>query len=577
MPSHPLPRPSARKTLSLCCALLLNPVVPGSGIAATLTWTSSVSEQAEVAGNWSPVQVPAAADDLVWTGTGSLYCQFGLSAVQSSRSWTVTGQKTIHTLKAHTIAQGIRLTGNGFLTVSTLDSIVVNGDIENEGLGTVTIHQGCPVVGVDSVRFNNGLLHISGLNSRLLAQDVLMKGSLLVGQGARMVVSQSMTILSGAQITLSGATSSITAPALPVPFGSNLSLQQGRIQLSGELQLGGTMLPGNGALVEASTVRLSGNGAIAGNGTMAAPLVMEGASTGLTSASGKLTVGVASNPAGVLLDGTLLVESGSELECLSASPVVLPASVTVNHGTLRSASGFALGDGANMQAAGTIAGDIDVTGGELSVQYGTPRQLSIVGNWSQGSAARRTVYLIDSGGGWESDSIVVTGQAEPGGTLDIWYDDSAGSPANPIPFLFYASRPDQRVFDEVYLNGSPVTNELEIVYLGDRAQIVFAGAVAVDGPGRGPTLALSGRSGRSAALVLSLPGHSHVELVLYDVTGRALARVHDGPLTAGTHHFPLSGSRHAAGLASGVYFARAVVRDPQQASELRTAKVVVRR
>jgi hypothetical protein len=555
-------------------------LVPRPVTAATLTWTGAVSQAAETAGNWSPAQIPAAGDDLVWSGAGGMFVNFGASAVQSSRSWAFTGEKQIFTHKAHTITQGIRLTASGRLTLSTIDSIVVNGDIENEGTGQLTIQQGCPVVGVDSARFTSGFLSITGLNSRLLANHVLMaSGQLSVVSGARLVASQSLTLRPGAQVAMGSSNSSITAPALSVPSGSNLSLFQGRVKLAGELALAGGMSIGGGGLVEASTVRLLPTGQIAGHGTLAAALVMEQSS--LAAESGKLTVGRASDPAGVVLDGTVEVRNLSELECLSASPVTLPGYVTVTNGTLRSPSGFVLGDGGYFLASGVIAGDLAVLGGEFSVFGGlpaVPEVVTIQGNWSQGSGGSRVVYLSKPGATWEADSVVVTGQAEPGGTLVIYYDDFVGTPANPIPFLFYASRPAHRVFEVINLNGLPVTDELQIVYHADRAEIVFSGSVAVDDPARRPaTLALGGRSGRAAALVLSLPDEANVKLGLFDVSGREVARLHDGSLKAGTHRFELSGPEHARSLASGVYFARASARDGDGVLEHRTAKVVLQR
>lgn len=573
-------RPPALATLALHCAILLVAAETRAAAAATLTWTGAVSQSAEVAGNWSPVQVPAAADDLVWGAAGAPFVHFGVPAVSSSRTWTFAGPTQVFTSRAHTITQGIRLTGFGALTVSTLDSIVVNGDIENEGLGLVTIQQGCPVVGVDSARFNVSSLLIQGLNSRLLARHVRIGGGLSVGSGARLVASHSLTMPPGAQVVLGGSGSSITAPALAVPASANVSLFQGRLKLAGELELQGFLSVGGGALVEASTVRVTDAGNLSGSGTLAAPLLMQGPGTSLTTNFGKLTVGVASDPAGVGLDGTLQVNAGSELECLSASPVTLPSFVTMNDGTLRAASGFIVGSDAYVTASGTIVGDLDVSGGELSVPvgFGGPtRRLTIAGNWSQSSAARRTVWLSESGGAWSADSLVVAGQAEPGGTLDVYYDDFAGPPANPVPFLFYSSRPAPRVFDELLLNGLPVTDELQVVYHATHAELVFGGSVSVNGPGPSPaSLHFAGRSGAAPSLVLGLPASSEVSLELFDVSGRTVARVHDGPLEAGMHRFELAASALAGALPSGVYFARAAVQAADGLA-LRSVKLVVRR
>ena len=76
------------------------------------------------------------------------------------------------------------------------------------------------------------------------------------------------------------------------------------------------------------------------------------------------------------------------------------------------------------------------------------------------------------------------------------------------------------------------------------------------GLARAPSLGLAGPNPfRSrTALALSLPQAGHVSAALYDVLGRRVAVLHDGPLGAGAHRFEIDGS----GLPAGVYVARVV-------------------
>ena len=69
-------------------------------------------------------------------------------------------------------------------------------------------------------------------------------------------------------------------------------------------------------------------------------------------------------------------------------------------------------------------------------------------------------------------------------------------------------------------------------------------------------LALSGSNpfSRQTTLTLSLPSPQSVEVALYDVLGRRVAVLHDGPLGAGTHALLVDGSP----LPAGVYVARAI-------------------
>lgn len=58
-------------------------------------------------------------------------------------------------------------------------------------------------------------------------------------------------------------------------------------------------------------------------------------------------------------------------------------------------------------------------------------------------------------------------------------------------------------------------------------------------------------------IALRLPAAATVQLVIYDVAGRCVARLHDGPLAPGVHWFDWAADRNGAA-ASGVYFARCI-------------------
>lgn len=72
----------------------------------------------------------------------------------------------------------------------------------------------------------------------------------------------------------------------------------------------------------------------------------------------------------------------------------------------------------------------------------------------------------------------------------------------------------------------------------------------------------------TAAVTLQLPTAAHAVMVVYDVRGRQVARLHTGPLGAGAHTFPVG----ADPLAAGVYTVRAQVGDA-----VTTARLVVAR
>lgn len=543
--------------------------------AATLTWTGAVSQETQTAGNWSPAQVPAATDDLIWNSAGGPFVRFGLPAVATSRSWTVNSgaSKDLFTQKTHTVTQSVRVAG-GFCTIASADSIVVNGDIEVEGFGSATVQQGCKLVGLDSARVSSGTLHANGFTTLVRARHVLVGGTLMTTSLGSVTATQSLAVV-GNGVVIAGGNGQITAPSLTVPSTARvLASNSGRLVLTGDLTLAGELTCEASGRVQAATVRATSGSSVYGSGVIDALFVAENAS--VRSLSAKLTVGKSAAASAVLLSGSLDVEPLSEFECLSASVVTLPAAVTMNRGTLRSANGFAMGAGSYLSATGRIEGSLSmqdcdqVTGFAL----GGPGKVTVSGDWSM-TGGSLTVNLFETGNGWEAESLVVSGVAQPGGTLNLFTPGQSPSPGVPIPFLFYTSRPSNRVFDGITLDGLEVTDEVEVQYLADRAVLVFGGTVAVDDGARAPReLRLVGRSGHRATLELSLPAAADVHVRLFDVAGRERARLHEGVLAAGLHRFDL-GERSALG--SGVYYGRVSMRGPGGGTHVRTAKVALLR
>jgi hypothetical protein len=57
-----------------------------------------------------------------------------------------------------------------------------------------------------------------------------------------------------------------------------------------------------------------------------------------------------------------------------------------------------------------------------------------------------------------------------------------------------------------------------------------------------------------AAFVLELARDDDLSLTLYDVSGRRVAALADGPYAAGIHRIPVGEGRGAIALPSGIYF-----------------------
>lgn len=581
-------RPAVRAlSLVACLAATWPAFAPPPAGAATLTWTGAVSDFASNPANWNPAQVPTAADDLVFPGTGVAveFLRFD-ALVPATRSWRVLGilQHDVLATSRHTIALDL-VVGDGAqfptVTLATTDTIAIERDIEILS-GEVRVQQGCRVVGVDSVRATGGNFTVQDLNSVVFAKDVLVGGPggaafATVSRG-RLAVSQSMRVDAGT-LNVGLPTARVETPTLHVAApGWVLSALQGRVEVAGEFSLEGTLSLDDGRIA-AAPLRAGATSFVGGRGQIEGPFLLEGGSVAVS--NGTLVVGDAADASGVALEGTISLQPGSELECRSASPVGLPSFTSAPGGTLRSSTGFVLAESDHLVMRGLVAGDLDVTGGtlEFALTGSAAARITVEGDWSMEAGAQLLVNVLEQGAGWAAESLFVTGTAQPGGTLNVSFGFPGPGAGQALPFLFYASRPAHRVFDEVLANGTPLTNEFQVVYLADRAVLEFAGSVDVaGGPGPPAALALAGRGGREPGFALDLPADAVVTLDVYDVAGRRVAALHDGPLAAGRHRFALApGAGVARPPASGVYFGRARVRAADGAEQARAARLVVTR
>jgi len=106
------------------------------------------------------------------------------------------------------------------------------------------------------------------------------------------------------------------------------------------------------------------------------------------------------------------------------------------------------------------------------------------------------------------------------------------------------------------------------------AHELTSGTLAVDGPGSPgrPLRFASSGTLTQPAVELDLPATSSVEAGLYDVTGRRVAVLTNGMLSPGRHVVPVA----RGGMASGVYFGRAVVTGSDGTRSLAVRVVLLR-
>ncbi len=177
-----------------------------------------------------------------------------------------------------------------------------------------------------------------------------------------------------------------------------------------------------------------------------------------------------------------------------------------------------------------------------------------------------------------SDTLVASGLAALGGTLDLELDPSFLRTVGDT-FTVLTCRARLGGFSSVTWNGNPLSGQAAVVYGDSSVRIAITAGTNDVGPGAGIDqvaairfVALAG--GVAPAFELDLPEAARVEVRVFDVGGREVARLLDAALAGGRHRL----DAFAGGWrpASGVYFARAVIR-ANGTPVVRTARAVLTR
>lgn len=355
-----LPRKRWRSRLLLCVGALV-----ASGVfapAATLTWTGGAGDgNVLTAGNWSPSQVPAASDLLIFDGTNSLLPQLSSGYTVGSLTFASgAGAFTLGGAGIYTIKTAAGVTNNSANTETISNAITLGlaqtwtaasgnlafgGNINNAGLGlTIGGSFNTSISGIISgagslTKSGTGTLTLSGANSNT--------GTTTVNAGVLNIQSAS-----GLGTTAAGTT---------VNTGAALQIQGGGIAVGAEaLTLNGSGIASDGALRNISGAN-SWSGAIA-----------LGSASVIGSDSGNLTL------SGVISGAFNLTKVGAGTLTLTNTGNTFTGTVTVQNGTLSYAT-TVLGPGTN----GVVLGGTGTTG---TLQYTGP----------SGTTAR--TYTLATGG-----------------------------------------------------------------------------------------------------------------------------------------------------------------------------------
>jgi T5SS/PEP-CTERM-associated repeat protein len=408
---------------------------------------------------------------------------------------------------------------------------------------------------VSTIQLNGTGSHIDWDNVFYLAGDAGHAGG-----------TADMTIANGGLLRGDGSSSSLKI----WPGGVMHVNSGGAIDTPGDMTLLGLLDMGGGTST-IGAITLQGNGRIRGRGTVAARVVSGDPTTRISAVGGDLTLGQLVF-GGFVFAGTL--EAGGSLVTLvSALPITLGDTTTVDEGRIRTTSVLTNPGTGVLRAIGALEAPTLANAGVLSIGGTAPDTLRVQGALNLQATSTLRVRIRGTSPN-QADRIHVTGAANLGGTLELFFDPDGVYPSNTtVPFLTFPSRTNS--FASVIAHGLD-PSRFAVVSTATAIQVVFIGTVAVEPGAELPrVVAFTGRSAAGSTpggFELALPRAARVHVALYDVRGREVTRLVDGPAPAGLH-------RHALpqGLRRGVYFGRARIREDGAADEIvRTDRVVVR-
>lgn len=412
--------------------------------------------------------------------------------------------------------------------------------------GRVTSNVGSMGVG----RSGAGMLRVSQPGTQLLLSGSLTVGDSLGGTGS-------------VELDSSAVLQCVSPLSLGRAGGATVSVRGGSRLSGSQIDLGvasgsssSVSLNGPGTEMTFDQLHLGGSGLTPGG---AATLDVDSSAVAEGGLSGSLCR---------VLDGfgSLSVRRGG---LLRAAQILSGHQITLDAGTLHTLQ-TNLYPPSTLTGRGTIIGDVSAEGViDVATDPLTFGQLRIQGDLGHSGETR--LALGRPGGERRNDSLTVSQQAALFGTLVLERDPSFQRiVGDSFVVMTWASRVG--TFDNVLWLGGAASDSFDVVYEPTRLLIITKPTTLGADPSSPAVQVLRFRALAARgemAFALELPDDADVRVTLHDVTGRLVARVHEGALAAGVHRLA-AGSRSLPG---GVYFARAAV-TREGRSEVRSAKVV---
>jgi hypothetical protein len=325
----------------------------------------------------------------------------------------------------------------------------------------------------------------------------------------------------------------------------------------GWLQFAGTLY-GTGQGVGGANLRLLPGGGFEGAGLLnVAKFEADSGST--IRATGNLEIGNTIYSTPLVLLGR--VETGGNAVLFRRNGVDFGGELVLGGGDVQTsfASPLTLLSGARIEGRGDVHSPLTVAG-TIAPGSSAGRLRAHVGATFAGGSLEIELGNHEAG---EWDTLEVDGALTLDGNLELRRLPTFAA-ATGDSYAIVLGDSTSGAFDSVTLDGAPLAGELEVHYGPTGVWVVILQATTGVGndPANSPhagrvELAPSNSPGSRPGVALALPLPASVSLAAYDVSGRQVARLHQGDLAAGRHRFDLPSSCGSA----GVYFIRASVDD----------------
>jgi hypothetical protein len=418
------------------------------------------------------------------------------------------------------------LTGDGTLVLQggTIACGALGGALHNSAGSTIT---GCGTITANVI--NDGTISIDCPTGATTMTDVTLtnRKTVQVLRGGLRVRGSKARITNSGTVTLSGMTY--------IDQGATVwNTANGKLVSNGTTVLGWRA---PGATVVGGTLSGGGSFITSGNVTLNGVTLASDATFTVGAATTTRLSGAAVTSAGTLdIGGTMVADAGVRLSQsggqvhLNGGTLDVPAGFTVN-GALRG-TGTVIG---NLTDAGEITPDVNATG------------LRVQGDYHQLAGGRLNLGLAGYGAD-QFTHLTVTGAAVLDGSVGV----TSGAGFEPAPGRTAG------VLGAGSLSGQFATVEpppgllVQPLYGAAGVALQALPTTGVDGLSSPLTLRFFGLA---RGFALDLPKAATVSVRTYDVAGREVAVLANGPLAAGSHRFSVA----TTGLPSGLYFAIATV------------------